>query len=161
MRSQNSGWQLLRTVSAVDNPALGVATIDGKPSYAMNIAASAIRGLEFLVVAIGADDSVVGIKLWCGRGAGGPAKLIAAITWTLGKVICNKDPQTQGSTDLQRYADSASVTSYWPLDVNTANSGNDMLCTVSFDGIDADWIAAEVVTLTNATKANIYMGCFE
>jgi hypothetical protein len=161
MRSHNTGWQLLRSVSAVDNPALGVNTIDGKPSYAMNIAASAIRGLEFIVGAIGADDGVVGVKLWCGRGSGGPAKCVAAVTFTLGKVVCNKDPQTQGATDLQRYADSAAVTSYWPLDVNTANSGNDMLCTVSFDGIDADWIAAEVLTLTNVTKANVYFGYFE
>ena len=161
MRNQGSGWQLLRSVAAVDNPALGVNTIDSKPPYAMNIASSAIRGLEFLVGAIGSDDGVVGVKLWCGRGGGGPAKLIAAITFTLGKVICNKDPQTQQVTDLQRYADTAVVTSYWPLDVTVANSGNDMLCTVSFDGLDADWIAAEVLTLTNVTKANVYFGYFE
>ena len=36
-----------------------------------------------------------------------------------------------------------------------------MLCSVSLDGLDSDWIAAEVITLTNVTKANVYFGYFE
>jgi hypothetical protein len=76
-------------------------------------------------------------------------------------MLVNKDPQTQAATDLTRYADTAAVTSYWPTDIKVPNSGNNMLCTVSLDGLDADWIAAEVITLTNATKANVYFGYFE
>ena len=159
--SHNSGWQLLRSVVAVDNPVLGAATMDAKPSFAVSIAARQIRGLEFILAAAGDNDGVVGIKLWSGKGQGGPARCIAAITWTLGTMLCNKDPQTQGATNLTRYADTAAVTSYWPTEIKVPNSGNNMLCTVSLDGLDADWIAAEVLTLTNVTKANVYLGYFE
>lgn len=160
LRSHHSGWQLLRSVTAIDNPSLSAATMDGKPSFAVSIAAGQIRGLELIVAATGDDNGVVGVKLWAGKGSGGPARCIAAITFTLGTMLVNKDPQTQAATTLNRYADSAVVTSYWPTDIKVPNHGNNMLCTVSFDGLDADWIAAEVLTLTNVTKANVYLGYF-
>ena len=160
LNSHNSGWQLLRSVTAVDNPALAASTMDSKPPFAVSIAAGQIRGLEFIVAAIGDDNGVVGVKLWAGKGQGGPARCIAAITFTLGTMLVSKDPQTQGVTDLTRYADTAAVTSYWPTEIKNPNSGNNMLCTVSLDGLDADWLAAEVVTLTNATKAHVYFGYF-
>ena len=159
MGSHNQGWQKIRSVEAVDTP-LAVGTMDCKPAYAMNIASSLIRGMQFIVAAVGANNGVVQTRLYGGRGSAGPAILIADITWTLGQMVVLKDPQTQESSDLQRYADTAAVTAYWPLDIKTPNSGNDMVCVASFDGLDIDWIAAEVLTLTNATKANIYMGYF-
>lgn len=159
MGIHNQGWQKIRSVEAVDTP-LAVGTMDCKPSYAHNVASSIIRGLQIIVAAIGANNGVVQTRLYGGRGSGGPAILIADITWTLGQMVCLQDPQTQESSDLQRYADTAVVTMYWPLDIKSPNSGNDMVCVASFDGLDIDWIAAEVLTLTNATKANIYMGYF-
>ena len=161
MKNVNIGWQLVRSVSAADNPAIGATTMDYKPPFAHSIRNSMFRGLEFIVAAKGSDNGVVAVKLWAGRGEGGPAKCIAAITWTIGTMQVKQDPQTQGTTDMQLYGDTAVVTSYWPLDVNIANSGNNMLCSVSFDGLDSDWIAVEVLTLTDVTKANIYIGAFE
>lgn len=159
MGIHNQGWQKIRSVEAVDTP-LAVGTMDCKPSYAHNTASSVIRGIQILVAAIGSDDGIVQTRLYGGRGDAGPAILIADIAWTLGKMACLRDPQSQAVTDLQRYADTATVTAYWPLDIKTPNSGNDMVCVASFDGLDIDWIAVEVTALTNAMKANIYMGCF-
>ena len=159
MGSHNNGWQKIRSVEVVDTP-LAVGTMDCKPSYAHNVASSSIRGIQILIAAIGADNGIVRTRLYGGRGNAGPAILIADITWTLGQMVCLRDPQSREATDLQRYADTAAVTAYWPLDIKTPNSGNDMVCVASFDGLDIDWIAAEVLTLTNVTKANVYMGYF-
>ncbi|MEN6385141.1 MAG: hypothetical protein ABFD79_08060 [Phycisphaerales bacterium] len=157
----NSSWQLLRSVEAVDNPQLSANTFDSKPSFAKGINADAIRGLELILAATGDDNGSVGVRLWGGRNENsGPAQLIADITFTLGTMACNKDPQTGEPTSLTKYADSAAVTSYWPTDIKVANSGNNLMTTVSFDGLDIAWIAAEVVSLTNVTKANIYFGYF-
>ena len=157
----NSGWQLLRSVEAVDNPALSANTFDSRPNYAQSINAAAIRGLELILAAIGDENGTVGVRFWGGRDINsGPAQLIADITFTLGTMVCNKDPQTLGSTDLTRYADTAAITSYWPTDIKAVNNGNNLMTTVSFDGLDIAWIAAEVISLTNVTKANIYFGYF-
>ena len=99
LSAHNSGWQLLRSVTAVDNPALAAATMDGKPSYAAFITAEHIRGLEFILAATGDDNGIVGVKVWSGKKQGGPARCIAAITFTLGTMLCNKDPQTQEATE--------------------------------------------------------------
>ena len=157
----NSGWQLLRSVEAVDNPALAASTFDSKPSFAQGINAAAIRGLELILAAIGDENGTVAVRLWGGRNPhSGPSQLIADITFTLGTMACNKDPQTKEETDLTRYADTAVITSYWPTDIKAVNSGNNLLCTISFDGLDIAWIAAEVISVTNVTKANIYFGYF-
>jgi hypothetical protein len=157
----NSGWQLLRSVDAVDNPQLTANTYDSRPSFAKSINAAAIRGLEIILAGIGDENGTASVRLWGGRNPhSGPAQLIADITFTLGTMACNKDPQTQKATDLTRYADSAAITSYWPTDIKASNSGNNLLCTISFDGLDIAWIATEVVTLTNVTKANLYFGYF-
>jgi len=152
---------LLRSVEAVDNPALSANTFDSRPNYAQSINAAAIRGLELILAAIGDENGTVGVRFWGGRDINsGPAQLIADITFTLGTMVCNKDPQTLGSTDLTRYADTAAITSYWPTDIKAVNNGNNLMTTVSFDGLDIAWIAAEVISLTNVTKANIYFGYF-
>ena len=157
----NSGGQQLRSVEVVDNPQLAANTFDSKPSFAHGINAAAIRGLELILVATGDDNGIVGVRLWGGRNPqSGPAQLIADITFTLGTMVCNKDPQTGLTTNLTRYADSAVVTSRWPTDIKAVNSGNNLLCTVSFDGLDLAWIAAEVISVTNVTKANMYFGYF-
>ena len=157
----NSGWQLLRSVEAVDNPALAASTFDSKPAYTQGINAAAIRGLELILAAIGDENGTVAIRLWGGRNVNsGPAQLIADITFTLGTMACNKDPQTQAETNLTRYADTAAITSYWPTDIKAVNSGNNLLCAVSFDGLDIAWIAAEVITLTNVTRADVFFGYF-
>jgi hypothetical protein len=157
----NSGWQLLRTVEAVDNPALDANTFDSKPAYAEGINAATIRGLELILAAIGDENGTVGVRLWGGRNIdSGPAQLIADITFTLGTMVCNKDPQTQEETTLTRYADSAAITSYWPTDIKAVNSGNNLMTTVSFDGLDIAWIAAEVISLTNVTRADLFFGYF-
>ncbi|HBG28586.1 MAG: hypothetical protein A2Y10_08565 [Planctomycetes bacterium GWF2_41_51] len=156
----NSGWQVLRSVEAVD-PQLAANTFDSKPSFAKNINAAVIRGLELILAAIGSENGTSGVRIWGGRNVNsGPAQLIADITFTLGTMVCNKDPQTQKTTDLTRYADSAVVTSYWPTDIKAVNSGNNLMTTVSFDGLDIAWIAVEVISLTNVMKANIYFGYF-
>jgi len=157
----NSGWQVLRSVEAVDNPVLFANTFDSKPAYAENINAAAIRGLELILAGIGDENGTVGVRLWGGRNPhSGPAQLIADITFTLGSMVVNKDPQTLGSTDLTRYADSAAITSYWPTDIKAVNSGNNLMTTVSFDGLDIAWIAAEVISLTNVTRADVFFGYF-
>jgi hypothetical protein len=157
----NSGWQLLRTVEAVDNPALSANTFDSKPSFAKNINIAAIRGLELILAAVGDENGTAIVRLWGGRNINsGPAQLIADITFTLGTMTVNKDPQTQAATALTRYADSAAITSYWPTDIKAVNTGNNLMTTVSFDGLDIAWIAAEVISLTNVTKANLYFGYF-
>jgi len=155
-----SGWQLLRSVTVADTP-LGAATYDSKPSHAQSIAAGGINNLELLLAGIGDENGTVALKVWGGRNPhSGPAQLIAAITFTLGTMAVNADPQTQADTDLELYADTASVTSYWPTDIKAQNSGNNLLCGVSFDALDLAWIAVEFITLTNVTKANVYLGTF-
>jgi hypothetical protein len=157
----NSGWQLLRSVEAVDNPALSANTFDSEPGYAKNINIAPIRGLELILAATGSENGTVGVRLWGGRNPqSGPAQLIADITFTLGTMVCNKDPQTGKPTSLTRYADSAAVTSYWPTDIKAVNSGNNLLCTISFDGLDIAWIAAEIITLNNVTRADVFFGYF-
>jgi hypothetical protein len=157
----NSGWQVLRSVEAVDNPQLAANTFDSKPSFAKGINIDVIRGLELILAASGNDNGVVGVRLWGGRNENsGPAQLIADITFTLGTMVCNKDPQTGKPTSLTKYADSAAVTSYWPTDIKAVNSGNNLLCTVSFDGLDIAWIAAEIINLTNVTRADVFFGYF-
>jgi len=151
----------LRTVEAVDNPALAANTFDSKPVYAQGINANVIRGLELILAAIGDENGTVGVRLWGGRNVdSGPAQLIADITFTLGTMACNKDPQIQQATTLTRYADSAAITPYWPTDIKAVNSGNNLLCTISFDGLDIAWIAAEVISLTNVTRADVFFGYF-
>ncbi|OHB58791.1 MAG: hypothetical protein A2Y12_00115 [Planctomycetes bacterium GWF2_42_9] len=157
----NSGWQVLRSVDAVDNPVLNANTFDNKPSFAKNINSAAIRGLELILAAIGDENGTVGVRLWGGRNPhSGPAQLIADITFTLGTMTCNKDPQTQEETTLTRYADSAAITSYWPTGIKAINSGNNLMTTISFDGLDIAWIAAEVISLTNVTRADLFFGYF-
>jgi hypothetical protein len=157
----NSGWQVLRSLEAVDNPQLSANTFDSRPNYAQSINAAAIRGLELILAGIGDENGAVGVRLWGGRNPqSGPAQLIADITFALGTMACNKDPQTGKPTSLTRYADSAAIISYWPTDIKAINSGNNLMTTVSFDGLDVAWIAAEMVSLTNVTKANIYFGYF-
>jgi len=157
----NSGWQLLRTAEAIDNPVMAANTFDSKPSYAKGINAAAIRGLELILAAIGDENGTIDVRLWGGRNPhSGPAQLIADITFTLGTMVCNKDPQTGQSTELTRYADTAAITSYWPTDIKAVNSGNNLLCTISFDGLDIAWIAAEIITLTNVTRADVFFGYF-
>jgi hypothetical protein len=154
------GWQLLRSVTQADTP-LDAATMDTKPSYAMDITMEGLTNIELILAATGSDNGTVVVKLWGGRNRNsGPAQLIAAITFTLGTMQVNKDPQTQEATTLTRYADTASVTSYWPTDIKAVNNGNNLLCGVSFDCLDLAWIAAEVISLTNATQANVYLGTF-
>jgi len=154
------GWQLLRSVTQADTP-LAAATMDTKPSYAMDITMEGLNNIELMLAATGSDNGTVVVKLWGGRNRySGPAQLIAAITFTLGTMAVNKDPQTQVATTLTRYADTAAVTSYWPTDIKAVNSGNNLLCSVSFDGLDLAWLAAEIITLTNVTKANVYLGTF-
>ena len=157
----NSSWQLLRSVEAVDNPVLSANTFDSRPNYAQSINAAAIRGLELMLAGIGDENGTVAIRIWGGRNPqSGPAQLIADITFTLGTMACNKDPQTLGSTDLTRYADTAAITSYWPIDIKAVNNGNNLMTTVSFDGLDIAWIAAEVISLTNVTRADVFFGYF-
>ena len=157
----NSGWKVLRSVEAVDNPVLSANTFDSRPNYAQGINIAAIRGLELILAGIGDENGTVGVRLWGGRNPhSGPAQLIADITFTLGTMTCNKDPQTQEATALTRYADSAAITSYWPTDIKAVNSGNNLMTTINFDGLDIAWIAAEVISLTNVTKANLYFGYF-
>lgn len=157
----NSGWQVLRSVEAVDNPVMAANTFDSRPAYANGINAAAIRGIELITVGVGDENGTVGVRLWGGRNPrSGPAQLIANITFTLGTMACNKDPQTKEETDLTRFADTAVVTSYWPTDIKAPNSGNNLLCTISFDGLDLAWIAAEVISLTNVTRADVFFGYF-
>ena len=134
--------------------------MDAKPSFAKPINSSSIRGIELFVAATGSDGGTVRTIIWCGKGTAGPARPVADITWTLGTMLCNKDPQTQATTTLQRYADSAAVTSYWPTEIRNPNFANNTLCVISFDGLDSDWIAVEVITLTNATRADVFFGYF-
>jgi len=156
-----SGWQLLRSVQSVDNPQLSADTYDSKPSYAQNICIDPINAVELMVAGIGDENGTVAINIWGGRNKdAGPAQLIAAITFTLGTMAVNKDPQTQEATALTRYADTAAVTSYWPTDIKAVNSGNNLLCGVSFDSLDLAWIAAEVVSMTNVTRADVFFGYF-
>lgn len=161
MRAINSKWQLLRSVTAVDNPVLGATTMDSKPSFAKDIASDAIGGIELFAAGIGDENGTIVANIWAGKGNGGPARLVAAVTFTLGTMQVNKDPQTQEATDLTWYADTAAVTAYWPSEVKTPNNAVNKLATVSFDALDHDWIAIEIVTLTNVTKANVYLGYFE
>ena len=110
--SHGSGWQLLRSVTAVDNPALAAATMDGRPAYATSIKSATIKGIELIVAATGSDNGVVVTRIWCGKGAAGPARLIGDITWTLGTMACNKDPQTHEATTLttiRRYGGGYSI----------------------------------------------------
>jgi hypothetical protein len=160
-RRNEPGWQLLRSVEVIDNPAMAANTFDSKPPYAHGINISSIKGLELILAANGDDNGVVGVRLWGGRNPqSGPAQLIADITFTVGTMACNKDPQTGKPTSLTRYADSAAITSYWPTDIKAVNSGNNLLCTVSFDGLDIAWIAAEIITLNNVTRADVFFGYF-
>jgi len=158
--AHHSGWQLLRSAAAVDSPAINAATMDSKPSYAQPIGADTIKGIELILAGIGNEDGTVQTKVWMGKRDCGPARLAAIITWTLGTMAVNIDPQTQQPTALQFYADTAVVTSYWPTDVKTPNSGNNMLCVVSLDGLDYDWIAVEVTAMTNVQRADVFMGYF-
>lgn len=154
------GWQLLRSVTAVDNPLLLAATMDGKPTFAKPIDASYIRNVHLICATTGTvSTGLVTVKVWAGYGSAGPSIPVATITWTNGTMVVNKDPQTQATTTLQYYGSTVSVTNYWPVTPQYPNSGNNTLCMVSFDALDADWLAIEVTTMTNVTKANIYMAC--
>ncbi len=155
-----SGWQLLRSATVADTP-LAAATYDSKSSHAQGIAAGGINNLELMLAGIGDENGTAALKIWGGRNRNsGPAQLIAAITFTLGTMAVNKDPQTQQDTDLELYADSAVVTSYWPTDIKAVNSGNNLLCGVSFDALDLAWVAVEIITLTNVTQADVFFWVF-
>jgi hypothetical protein len=160
INSHNTGWQLLRSVLAADSPALGTDTMDGMPSFAQPIGADNIKGIELILAGIGDENGTVTTKVWIGKRNAGPARLATILTWTLGTMAVNKDPQTQEDTDLELYADSVSVTSYWPTDIKAPNSGNNMLCVVSLDGLDYDWMAVEVTEMTDVDRADVFLGYF-
>lgn len=159
-QKRNSGWQLLRSAAQTDT-ALAAQTYDSKPSYAQNICMKGINALDLILAGIGNENGTVEVRLFGGRNKeSGPAQLIASIVFTLGTMACNKDPQTQEATTLTRYADSAVITSYWPVDIKAPNSGHNLLCVVSFDNLDLVWIAAEIGTLTNVSRADVFFGYF-
>lgn len=154
------GWQLLRSVTEVDNPLLTAATMDGLPTFAKKIDTSNIKSVKLIAATTGSiSTGLVTVKVWAGYGTAGPAIPVATITWTNGTMVVKKDPQTQATTTLQYYGSTVAITAYWPVELVNNNSGNNTLATVAVDMLDADWIAVEVTTMTNVTKANIYMAC--
>lgn len=150
------GWQATRAiVTEADDPALAAATMDGRPSYFQSIKNSSIRGIELMGAMTGTTGSYTDY-VWVGKGTGGPARLVCTIVWSPGTMVVNSDPQTHETTTLTRYASSATVTSYWPTPVTVSDSGNNRLCTVSFNSLDYDWIAVEKTNLTTVTKAQTF-----
>ncbi|OHB51760.1 MAG: hypothetical protein A2Y12_01360 [Planctomycetes bacterium GWF2_42_9] len=157
---QISGWQLIRSARQADT-ALNADTYDSKPDYAKNICMEGINSLDLMLAAIGDENGTVEVRLFGGRNKdAGPAQLIATITFTLGAMVVNQDPQNGLPTDLQFFADTAAITSYWPVDIKAPNSGNNLICVISFDALDLAWIAAEIGTMTNVTRADVFMGYF-
>jgi hypothetical protein len=57
------GWQLLRSVTQADTP-LAAATMDTKPSYAMDITMEGLNNIELMLAATGSDNGTVVVKLW-------------------------------------------------------------------------------------------------
>jgi hypothetical protein len=156
-----SKWQILRSVTQAD-VALDAAKYDGKPSYARGVTNVNFNNIEIIVAGIGAENGTVEINLWGGRNIeSGPAQLIATITFTLGTMQVNKDPATQEATELQLYADSASIVSYWPTEIKNPNSGNNLLCSVSFDMLDMSWLAAEIKNMTDVSRVDVFCGAIE
>lgn len=157
---QISGWQLIRSVTHADT-ALDETTLDSRPSFAKNICMEGINALDLMLAGVGDENGTVVVRIFGGRNKdSGPAQLIATITFTLGTMQVNQDPQSGLPTALTLFADTAAITSYWPVDIKAPNSGNNLLCVVSFDNLDLAWIAAEIETLTNVSRADVFMGYF-
>jgi len=154
------GWQLIRSVTAADNPLLDAASMDGKPNYAENLNNRDISALELLVAGAGNVGGTIKANIWLGRGGDGPARLAAQATFELGTMEVNQDPQThETNPGLDYFAHKVTLTAKtWPWGVNTGNdNGNNRLAAFQVDGWGYDWIAIEITGLTNVTKANFYL----
>jgi hypothetical protein len=158
MTPKNIGWQLIRSVTEVDDPVLAAATLDAKPSRAQDVSASQIGLLQILCAGTGTDNGTVTATIRMGKKSAGPAIKVCSVVMTMGTMAVNADPQTQLATTLTRYADTVVITDAWSSGVGKTDGDGGNGCTViEFDGRGFDWIDVEVSNLTNVTKANFYL----
>lgn len=121
---------------------------------------SDVRNVLFMACGRAAADKTFTVKYW-GWFDQGPAKLLASVAYTLGTQKVVKYPG--GATIADAYwADTAVVTSYWPLGVVTSDDqGDNGVAMVLVNAIGLDCIYAEVLscdgsTGTEAAEAAIY-----
>lgn len=79
-------------------------------------------------------------KIYAYKSTNGPATLVCTGTATLGTAV------TGGTNEF--YADTISTTDYWPTDIVIADSGNNRVCTLSFDLLGHKYLFCELQAST-------------
>jgi hypothetical protein len=158
MTPKNIGWHLIRSVTAVDNPLLGATTLDAKPSRAKPINATELNSVQLICAATGNSGGTTTAIIRMGKKNAGPAIKVCEVVLTMGTMAVSADPQTQLTTTLTRYADTATITDKWSSGVGKTDADGGNGCAVlEFDGRGYDWIDIEVSGLSNVTRANFYL----
>jgi hypothetical protein len=158
-------YRLLRSAVAVDNPKLAAATYDSMPAKTagrVDIEAEATI-LKIMAYGKGTDGGTVKINLFGGHGEAGtpqqPAILLATLTFTLGTMQCNNQPDQPGLPVYSSgyYFDTVAETAAGGVkDIIVGNdSGNDRIGIALLHLTGERWLYAEVDTLTNITEVNV------
>lgn len=155
-------FNLLRSVTAADNPLLLAATRDvaAPPSGSVVISAGEINELQIICAVDGSDNHVNVFNLYVGRNGRGPAIFIGEISFTAGLMEVGFDPDTGAvETALDFYAQSSAIVQDRHFILNNMRvsneQANDQIASVVFDPGGCNWVFAEAKTIAS-TKCNLY-----
>lgn len=132
-------WRPLRTSVTADDTALDGTTesytfaYDDKPTTAF--ANSEWNNVQVMFYGTDAANETCNYKIYAYR-AYGPAVMVCSGVFTLGTA-------KTGTTNTF-YADTITVTDYWPTEVIVSDSGNNRVCTLTFDLLGYNYVFCEI-----------------
>lgn len=164
-------WQVLR---AEANEVAASITIASEGDYAQK-PAGAVKigemtnlagcGAMLITFAAGADVNDINDSFtwrqWFWAKDNGPAECAGYGTATLGSQLVVLYPNSAAAATGRYWADTISITQqYWPAQLETFDSGNDRMCKMAVDPLDAEWAYTEITdangTGTQAANVSAY-----
>lgn len=133
-------WNTFRTAVTKDDTALDGTTANATYAYADMPDAAIVahenwNNIQVLFYGTDAANETCNYKIYAYR-TNGPAVLVCTGVVTLGTA-------KTGATNTF-YADTITVTDYWPTEVIVSDSGNNRVCTLTFDLLGYSHIYCEI-----------------
>jgi hypothetical protein len=148
----NSIADAVDTALSTDPNNFAIGAISGEVDLLANRGAGSetyANAVEVVFYGTGASANDALTQQIYGRAEGGPPQLICSIAWVLGTA------HVVDGTTTTLWADTATVTDTHITTVNSADSGNNRVCTVQFDATGFRYIFGEITVDTNDTDTAV------
>ena len=161
-------WQVLRAEANEDAASITIASEGDyaqKPAGAVKIGEMTDQaGCGPMLITFAAEGDVNDTftwRKWLWAKDNGPAECAGYGTATLGSQLVVRYPNSAAAATGRYWADTISITQqYWPAEMETFDNGNDRMCKMAVDPLDAEWAYIEITnadgTGTQAANVSVY-----